>query len=241
MLGESDKLTEVKKELRKNASSDKVKVLARFFKTGKGEYGEGDVFLGVTVPKIRLVSKKFSNLSLVDLRRLIRSKIHEERLLALLILVSKFQKAGGKERRKIFDFYLSHTVFVNNWDLVDLSAEHIIGAYLDGKEKSILVRLARSKNIWERRIAMLSTFHYIKQGDPIETFKIAEILINDKHDLIQKGVGWMLREVGKKCSQSAEEEFLKKHYKRMPRVMLRYAIERFDEGLRKRYLMGMLD
>lgn len=272
MLGESNKLTEVKKELRKNASTDKVKVLARFFKTGKGEYGEGDVFLGVAVPQIRLVSKKFSDLDLADLQSLLRSKFHEERLLALLILVLKYRyprhkdrgylifarnslhprdeprdflaqnkKADEFEQKKIYEFYLENTRFVNNWDLVDLSAEHIIGAYLDGRERSVLASLARSNNIWDRRIAILSTFHYIKQRNPAETFKIAEILINDKHDLIQKAVGWMLREVGKKCSQSAEEEFLRKHYKHMPRVMLRYAIERFDEGLRKRYLMGMLD
>lgn len=241
MARKLNEFTELRRELRGYASTKKAKVLAGFFKTGRGEYGEGDVFLGVTVPQIRLVSRKFSYLSSVDLRRLLRSKIHEERLLALLILVSKFQKADGKERRKIFDFYLSHTVFVNNWDLVDLSAEHIIGAYLDGREKSILVRLAKSESIWERRIAMLSTFHYIKQGDAKDAMKIAEILINDKHDLIQKAVGWMLREVGKKCLQTVEEEFLRKHYKRMPRVILRYAIERFDEGLRKRYLMGMLD
>lgn len=265
-------LVVIRKELRGFANADKAKVLAGFFKTGKGEYGEGDVFLGVTVPQLRLVSKKFSYLNLADLQSLLRSKFHEERLLALLILVLKYRyprhkdrgylifarnslhprdeprdflaqnkKADEFEQKKIYEFYLRNTKFINNWDLVDLSAEHIVGTHLASRDKSILVRLAKSKSIWERRIAMLSTFHYIKQGDAADAIMIAEILVNDKHDLIQKAVGWMLREVGKKCSQSAEEEFLRKHYKHMPRVMLRYAIERFDEGLRKRYLMGMLD
>lgn len=234
-------LTLIRKELKKLANPKKAKVSARFFKTGKGEYGEGDVFFGVTVPQTRAVAKKFASVDFNIIAQLLKSKIHEERLLTLIILVLKYKGTTEQEKNKIYEFYLDNTKFINNWDLVDLSAEQIVGAYLDGKEKSILVRLAGSKNIWERRISILSTFHFIKQGNSIETLKIAEILINDKHDLIQKAVGWMLREVGKKCSQAAEEEFLRKHYKHMPRVMLRYAIERFDEGLRKRYLRDMLD
>lgn len=240
MSKQISQLTAIRKELRKFANPDKAKILSGFFKTGKGEYGEGDVFLGVMVPQIRLVSKKFSYLSLADLQRLLRSKVHEERLLALIILVSKFQKAEEKQKRKIFDFYLKHTAFINNWDLVDLSAEYIVGAYLEDKDKSILVRLAKSANIWERRIAMLSTFCYIKQGQSGVAFKIAEILLTDKHDLIQKAVGWMLREIGKKCSEKEEIEFLKRHYRQMPRTMLRYAIERFDQKTRNGFLQGLI-
>lgn len=198
------------------------------------------MFLGVTVPQIRSVAKKFQDLELSDLQKLLDSEIHEERLLSLIILVSKYRRADSVEKKAIYDFYLANTARVNNWDLVDLSAGYIVGGYLEGKNKGVLAKLAKSKNIWERRIAMISTFRYIVKGESEEALKIAKILIADKHDLIQKAVGWMLREVGKKCSQETEEVFLKKHYRQMPRTMLRYAIERFDEKLRKRYLNNMV-
>lgn len=231
----------IRQELNRIAKPKKAKILARFFKTGKGEYGEGDVFLGVMVPQVRAVAKKFVDIELGNLKTLLGSKVHEERLLALIILVSKYKEANKAQQKDIYHFYLENMRFINNWDLVDLSAEYIVGAYLDARDKEVLAKLARSGNIWERRIAMLSTFYYIKKGNPKEAFRIAEILIEDKHDLIQKAVGWMLREIGKKCSQGVEEEFLRKYYRRMPRVMLRYAIERFDEDLRNKFLKGMVN
>lgn len=179
-------------------------------------------------------------MELSDLQKLLNSKIHEERLLSLIILVSQYQKATDFGKKAIYDFYIANTKRVNNWDLVDLSAGDIVGGYLEGRNKHILVRLARSGNLWERRIAMIATFNYIAKGESDEALRIAEILVNDKHDLIQKAVGWMLREVGKRCSQKEEEDFLKKHYKTMPRTMLRYAIERFEPELRIKYLKGQI-
>ena len=167
---------------------------------------------------------------------MLESEWHEERLAALFILVAKFKKADDKEKEKIYKFYLANTKSINNWDLVDLSAPNIVGSYLYNKDASVIFKLAKSKYLWERRIAILSTFYFIKEGDPKISLEIAEILVNDKHDLIQKAVGWMLREVGKRCGQDIEEQFLQKHYKTMPRTALRYAIERFDEPKRKFYL-----
>lgn len=230
----------LKRELRKNASKEKAEILSRFFKTGPGQYGEGDKFLGITVPKQRVIVKQFSDLNLHDLQNLINGVYHEERLTALLILVLKFSRVDKKEQEKIYKFYLKNTKKINNWDLVDLTAEKIVGPYLEGKDKSILLKLARSKNLWERRIAILSTFHYIKKGKSELTLQIAEILLNDEHDLIHKAVGWMLREVGKRCGEKDEEEFLKKYYKKMPRTMLRYAIERFVEKKRLKYLKNKI-
>ncbi len=231
-------LISLKNDLKKLADPKKKKVLQNFFKTGPGEYAEGDIFLGVTVPKSRSVSLKYKNLSLLNTKQLLSSKIHEERLVAILILVYQFEAGDEKTKKGIFNFYLKHTKQINNWDLVDLSADKIVGAYLyqTKQETSTLLKLARSKNLWERRIAILSTFHFIKQGQPKETLKIAEILLGDKHDLIHKAVGWMLREVGKRCSQVKEEKFLKKHLKQIPRTTLRYAIERFPEEKRLSYL-----
>ena len=217
--------------MRKLANPEKAKILAGFFKTGKGEYGEGDIFLGIQVPDTRKVAKSYLHLDDNAIRELLESKIHEHRLAALLILVEKYRKSDEKQKKKIADFYLANTDRINNWDLVDLSADKILGEYLydkNDKEKSILYELAKSSNLWERRIAMISTFAFIKKGKFEDTFKIAEILFGDKHDLIHKAVGWMLRELGKR-NQEAEEKFLKKHYKKMPRTALRYAIERFDE------------
>ena len=228
---------QLRKDLRQAASKEKAAGLSRFFKTGRGEYGEGDRFLGVMVPQTRaLVKIYWPAISLADVKVLLESEWHEERLAALFILVAKFKKADDKEKEKIYKFYLANTKSINNWDLVDLSAPNIVGSYLYNKDASVIFKLAKSKYLWERRIAILSTFYFIKEGDPKISLEIAEILVNDKHDLIQKAVGWMLREVGKRCGQDIEEQFLQKHYKTMPRTALRYAIERFDEPKRKFYL-----
>ncbi|MFH1401858.1 MAG: DNA alkylation repair protein [Parcubacteria group bacterium] len=227
---------DLKRELQKLADKKKAGQLLRFFKTSKGEYGEGDLFLGVMVPKQRKIVAKYKYLALADLAGSISSKFHEERLTALLILVWQFQKADETQKKRIFDFYIKNRRHVDNWDLVDLTAPKIVGAYLEDKDRSLLYKFAKSKNIWERRIAVLSTFYYIQKGDCLDALKIAEILKNDRHDLIQKAVGWMLREMGKRCGKNYEEDFLKKYHKTMPRTMLRYAIERFPEKERQKYL-----
>jgi 3-methyladenine DNA glycosylase AlkD len=228
-----EKIIELKKEIIKSADASKAKILQGFFKTGQGEYGEGDIFLGITVPDQRKLAKKYKELELNEIQELLNSKFHEHRLIALLILIEKYEKGNKKQ---IVDFYLKNTKNINNWDIVDLSADKIIGDYLFDKDKSILLKLAKSDNLWEKRIAILSTFNFVKKGEAEYTFKIAKILLNDKHDLIHKAVGWMLREVGKRISEEVEEEFLKKYYKIMPRTMLRYAIERFSEKKRKNYM-----
>jgi 3-methyladenine DNA glycosylase AlkD len=217
-------------------SPTRAKSTARFFKTGKGEYGEGDIFIGVTVPQVRKVVKKYIDLPLAEIEHLLCSKEHEFRLAALLLLVARFSKASPHERAQIHALYLKRIAWVNNWDLVDSSAEYLVGAYLEGRSKKLLTTLARSKNLWERRIAIIATFHDIKRGTYHETFRITQILLIDPHDLIHKAVGWMLREVGKRCGQAVEEGFLRQHYQAMPRTMLRYAIERFNPELRKKYL-----
>ncbi len=234
-------LNKLKQDLQKLANPQKAKLYMRFFKTGRGEYGEGDKFLGLTVPQQRKIVRKYLAISLKELKQLLQSKIHEYRLVALLILVSKFKKAKLisqlAEQKEIFDFYLKHTKFINNWDLVDLSAKDIIGQYVldNPEEKSIIYNLAKSTNLWEKRISVLACFAFIRQGKFKETLKIAKMLLKDKHDLIHKAVGWMLREVGKK-NQQLEEEFLSKYYRKMPRTMLRYAIEKFDLKKREYYL-----
>jgi 3-methyladenine DNA glycosylase AlkD len=230
-------IPEIRQTLRSLGNAEKAKVLQRFFKTGPGEYGEGDVFLGITVPVLRKLAKEHEGLDEKGILSLLQSEIHEERLLSLLILIRKYGRAREEERKKIHDIYLSSTRYINNWDLVDLSAEHIVGHFLMKKSRQPLYKLARSKRLWDRRIAIMATFHFIKQHEYEETFKIARLLIADEEDLIHKAVGWMLRETGKR-HMGAEEEFLKKHYKKMPRTMLRYAIERFPEEKRKRYLRG---
>ncbi len=229
-------MMDIQKELRRNANPEKAKVYQRFFKTGKGEYGEGDVFLGLTVPETRAIAKKYAHINFREILGLLKSELHEERLAALEILVFNYEK-GDEAKKDIFDFYISNTQYINNWDLVDMSAEYIVGDYIYNKNKDILYRLAKSESLWERRIAIVSTFRFIKNGKFDETLKIAELLLNDRHDLMHKAAGWMLREVGKR-DHKAEEEFLRKHYKRMPRTMLRYAIERFPERLRRAYLNG---
>jgi len=231
-------ILELKSEIRKCANKEKAKVLQGFFKTGKGQYGEGDIFLGIVVPKLRKISKEFwKTISIDEVQELLNSNIHEERLLALFMLVEKYKKAENKEKIEIFNFYLANTRNINNWDLVDLSAPNIVGDYLFEKNRKVLYKLVKSENLWERRIAILSTFTFIRAGQFDDSLKIAEILLSDKHDLIHKAVGWMLREIGKRDAEVLKG-FLRDRYKKMPRTMLRYAIERFSEDLRKKYLLG---
>lgn len=227
--------TQLKKELKQLADPKRAEISQRFFKTGPGEYGEGDIFIGIGGTVQRKVAKKYTELNLPDLQKLLNSKIHEYRQVALLVLVNKFSKADDIEKTKIYNFYLKNTRRINNWDLVDISAPHIVGMYLLDKDRKVLYKLVKSKNLWERRIAVLATFSFIRENDFKDVLKISEILLNDGHDLIHKAVGWMLREVGKR-NQAVEEKFLKKHYQKMPRTMLRYAIERFNEKKRKYYL-----
>ena len=231
------RLEDPKKELRKYADKEKAKVLLRFFKTGLGEYAEGDIFLGVMVPFTRKVLKLFQDLPLSEVIKLLHSRIHEERLLALLIMVRQFNKADTKVKEKIYKAYLANTKFINNWDLVDLSAPQIVGGFLINKDRKMLYKLAKSSLLWERRIAILATFAFIKSGDFKDVFGIAKLLLCDKEDLIHKACGWMLREAGKRDVR-AEEEFLRRNCKVMPRTMLRYAIERFPQDKRKTFLQA---
>lgn len=229
-------LAELKKEVRKVADPEKAKGLARFFKTGKGQYGHGDLFWGITVPISRTIARKYKDLSMRDVGALLLSKYHEERLIAVLLLVHNFEKGDEKKKKEVYDFYLKHTKLINNWDLVDLSAPKIVGEYLLGRPRTVLYKLAKSYNLWERRIAIIATFQLIYYKEWQDTFKIGEILLHDKHDLIHKAVGWMLREVGKRISPKIEMEFLDRHARTMPRTMLRYAIEHFSPVMRKKYL-----
>jgi 3-methyladenine DNA glycosylase AlkD len=226
------------KDLNNYASKERAKNLSKFFKTGKGEYGEGDKFIGVVVPNIRTVAKKYKELPLKEIQKILNSKIHEHRLTALIILTYKFPRADELLKKDIVSFYIKNTKQINNWDLVDLSALYILGKYFSNhnKEKNILYDLAISKNIWERRISILTTFEFIRNNQFEDSLKIAEILLKDDHDLIHKAVGWMLREIGKRDLKT-EEQFLQHHYKSMPRTMLRYAIEKFPEKKRQFYLL----
>ncbi len=228
-------LNKFRNELLVLGDQERAKKLAGFFKTGKGQYGEGDVFPGIPVPEQRKVAKKYIGLSFDELLQLLRSKIHELRLTALLILVIKYSKADDSEKKIIYNFYLKNSKFVNNWDLVDLTAPKIVGDYLLYRDRSILFELVKSASLWERRISVLATFCFIKNNDFNDTFSISKLLIKDKHDLIHKAVGWMLREIGKR-DQKALEEHLMQYYKQMPRTMLRYAIEKFEEEKRKYFL-----
>jgi len=225
----------VQKDLKNLGNPKKAKILARLFKTGPGEYSEGDVFLGISVPDVRSVARRYIDMGLEDVESLLQSQIHECRLAALLILSENFKKAVAENQTNIYSVYLTNTRRVNNWDLVDLSAHHIVGECLQERKKDMLYALARSDNLWERRISIIATYSFIKKGKFDETLKIAEMLLNDQHDLIQKAVGWMLREVGKR-DQQAEERFLRKHYKTIPRTALRYAIEKFDKKKKKFYM-----
>ena len=226
-------LKKLRKDIRAQANPTKAKILQGFFKTGKGDYAEGDRFLGLTVPISRSIAKRNPSLSLADLTTLLKSPIHEERLVALVLLVDRYKKSNDKMRQQIFNLYVKHTRYINNWDLVDLSAGYIVGPTATKKE---LVRLATSPLLWDRRIAMIACFHGIMQGDCRNALHIARLLMHDEHDLIHKAVGWMLREVGKRCSEKTLRDFLDKHAHEMPRTMLRYAIERLPKREQKRYL-----
>ncbi len=204
---------------------------ARFFKTGKGEYGEGDKFLGMRVGTIRKAAKEYKDLPLEDVEKLLQGEYHEFRLAALFILVDQFEKYP----RKVVSTYLKNTKYVNNWDLVDSSAHKILGRYLENRDRKTLYKLANSKDLWEKRISIISCFWFIKDSDFEDALKISEILLHDSHDLIHKAVGWVLREIGKK-DQDVEEEFLKKYHQEMPRTMLRYSIEKFSDERRKFYM-----
>jgi 3-methyladenine DNA glycosylase AlkD len=232
-------LKEIKDRLQKLGNKKRAENSKRFFKTGSGEYGEGDIFLGIPVPELRKLSKAYCHIPLAAAETLLKSPIHEERLLALFILVLGYSKGDAKTQKRIYSLYLQNTKFVNNWDLVDASAHYIVGPFLMDKSKKPLYRLATSKSLWERRIAIMATFHFIRHNNFSETLNIAETLISDSEDLIHKAVGWMLREVGKRDLQ-IEEAFLKTRYMEMPRTMLRYAIEKFPATKRQRYLKGKI-
>lgn len=241
-LAEKIMLKDLRIKIQEHSDPQKAKSAQRYFKTAEGQYAAGDIFLGLTVPESRSIAKQFFNLNLTDILTLLHSKYHEERLISLLILIEQFKKADEKLKKQIFQLYLENTTYINNWDLVDLSADKIVGEYLLDKNKDILQRLAKSKLLWDKRVAIISTYRFIKdQHDPTQTFLISDLLISDKHDLIHKAVGWMLREVGKNCSQQILEEYLKTRYKTMPRTMLRYAIERFPEQERRKYLLGLIE
>jgi 3-methyladenine DNA glycosylase AlkD len=228
-------LKQLLSELKQASDSDRAKNLSWFFKTGKGEYGEGDVFLGITVPILRSISKKYSTLKFQAFQELLNSNIHEYRLSALMILRFKYVKGDQKTKSEIVIFYLKNTKRINLWDLVDLSSHYILGNYLLTRDRKILYKLAKSNNLWEKRISIISTFAFIHEKQFEDSLKISEILLNDDHDLIHKAVGWVLREVGKK-DKKTEVSFLNKHYKTMPRTALRYAIEKFSDKERKFYL-----
>jgi 3-methyladenine DNA glycosylase AlkD len=228
------------KKLLRLENTEKAKHSLRFFKTGKGEYGEGDQFIGLTTPESQKLVKEFINLPYEEIQKAIDGKYHEERLIGLLILVDRYNKGTDRDKKTCYELFIHNTHRINNWDLVDVTVDKVIGSYLEDKDKKILYTFAKSKLLWERRIAIMSTFYYIKNGNPKETLKIAEILLHDNEDLIHKAVGWMLREIGKRCGQETEEQFLKIHYKTMPRTMLRYAIEHFNEGKRQKYLHGKI-
>jgi len=223
---------DILKELKSVSNPKKAKVLQWFFKTGKGEYGEGDIFVGIVIPDLRKIAKKYSKVVVLDdLNPFIRSEIHEYRMFTLLTLTYMPLSKG------VYDFYMKNLKYVNNWDLVDITTPNIVGRYLKDKDRSILYELAKSENLWKQRVSIMATFAFIKEGDFQDTLAMAEILVHHKHDLIHKAVGWMLREIGKK-DLAVEEKFLKQYYKEMPRTMLRYAIERFEETKRQAYLKG---
>jgi 3-methyladenine DNA glycosylase AlkD len=209
----------------------------QYFKTGKGEYGHGDKFLGIRVPVLRKTVVLFQDTALPDIKKLLKSEYHEARLFSLLLLLHQFSNGDDETKQRIYHLYLKHTCFINNWDLVDTSAPGIVGNWLFDKDRSVLYQLAQSQQLWERRIAIIATACFIRNGQFHDTLKLSKKLINDPEDLIHKAVGWMLREVGKR-DRAAEIKYLNNNYKKMPRTMLRYAIEKFDEGLRKAYLKG---
>jgi 3-methyladenine DNA glycosylase AlkD len=238
-IGTNDQVTSLRKELRRLADKEIAAHSQRFFKTAKGQYGEGDRFLGIRVPALRKTARQYRGISVEQAARLLESQFHEERLLALLLLVAIFKKADDEGRMAIYTLYLKNTRFINNWDLVDCSAEHIVGAYLRERSRRPLYELAVSNSLWERRISIMATFGFIKRNEFAETLRIARMLLKDNEDLIHKAVGWMLREIGKRDIEP-EEQFLREHYRQMPRTMLRYAIEKFPTPKRQRYLKSLM-
>lgn len=227
----------IRTSLRKQASKKDAEIQRSFFKTGKGEYSEGDIFIGVRTPKIRALVKQYRHAPASVPKKLLKSKIHDERLLALLMLVDLYSRGGETEQKNIFDFYLKNTKYINNWDLVDVSAHKIVGLWLLDRNRAPIRKMAKSKNLWDRRIAMVSTWQFIRNNDLAETYKFAKIFLKDEEDLMHKATGWMLREAGKR-DRKLLESFLKSYYQKMPRTMLRYAIEKFPETTRKKYLLG---
>jgi 3-methyladenine DNA glycosylase AlkD len=231
----SDTAAAVLRELRTLGNPDDAAFLQRFFKTGPGEYGAGDVFLGIRVPATRKVAGKYSKLPLPEVEKLLHAREHEARLLAVILLATQYKKGNPETKQQIYDLYLANTAYINNWDIVDTSAGYIVGAHLFGGSTRILDKLAKSKSLWERRIAIVATQYFIKNDDFEPTLRIARVLLHDEHDLIHKAVGWMLREVGNR-EREVLEEFLDEHHQEMPRTMLRYAIEKFPAGLREKYM-----
>ena len=231
---------QIKKELAKLADPEYARHGQRFFKTGKGEYGYGDIFVGIRMPDLRKLAKQHAGLEYTDVGKLVKSKIHEERMVGLLILVNKYKTAGKEaDKNKVYNFYTRHFRYINNWDLVDVTCPHIIGPHLMDKNRNVLSNWARSDHLWTRRISIVTNWWFIRNGDLTSVFKISRILLNDEHDLIHKAVGWMLREAGKQ-NRKALEDFLAPHYNSMPRTMLRYAIEKFPESKRRKYLKGTI-
>ncbi len=231
-------LSELRAELRQYVNPDKAAFFPRFFKTGPGQYGEGDKFLGLTVPDQRIVAKKFRDLPIQDVEQLLLSEWHEERLTALIILVIRFKKADASGQKEIYEFYLAHTDRINNWDLVDTSARDIVGGYLYAHPEllPVLDALAASPVLWERRIAIIATFYFLTKGEPDVTMKLADVLLHDQEDLMHKAVGWMLREMGKRVDQQLLLSFLDEHASEMPRTTLRYAIEHLSPQTRQHYM-----
>lgn len=233
-------LENIQSQLKKKSSKKTAIQSAKFFKTKKGEYSYGDIFMGVRVPDIRSIAKNNINLSRRNTQKLIKSKYHEERMLGLFILVNQYAKTDNKEQReKIYQCYIAHFKYINNWDLVDVTAPHIVGQHLLDKDRSVLYTWAKSNDLWTKRISIIANWWLIRKGDLTEIFKIAEILLHDEHDLIHKAVGWMLREAAKQ-DLIVMQKFLNKYYQEMPRTMLRYAIEKFPEDLRQKYLKGKI-
>jgi 3-methyladenine DNA glycosylase AlkD len=233
-------LAGLRRRSRQLASPADAKILRRFFKTGPGEYGEGDQFIGIRVPATRRLAQEFCSLSRRDILTLLQSPIHEERLLALILLVNAYKRADEAGRAEVYELYLSHLDCVNNWDLVDSSAPYILGPHLKSRSRKILFRMAKSENLWHRRVAMLATFHFIRAGDFVDALRLAELLHDDEHDLMHKAVGWMLREIGKRDA-AALKQYLDRHAAKMPRTMLRYAIEKLPGRERQRYLRAAKD
>lgn len=232
-------IPQIRQQLKQIANNEKAIFYQRFFKTAPGEYGHGDKFIGVTVPELRKLAKQHHTIDLIDVSVLLESTIHEERLMALFILIHQYNKADIQQQTKLYKYYLKNRKYVNNWDLVDSSCHKILGPYLFERDREPLYKLARSNKLWDKRIGMMTTYYFIKRNDFADALNIAEILLNDEHDLIHKVVGWMLREVGN-MHRPTEEKFLKQHYSHMPRTMLRYAIEKFPQARRKQYLNGTI-